>query len=68
MLLDRGASIDAVDNRGRTALMTAADDGHAGIVDLLIARGAARDVKDKDGRTALDLAADNATREKLRAK
>jgi ankyrin repeat protein len=48
--------------------MTAADDGHAGIVDLLIARGAAREVKDKDGKTALDLAADNAIREKLRAK
>jgi ankyrin repeat protein len=48
--------------------MTAADDGHAGMVDLLIARGAARDMRDQNGKTALDLAADNATRERLRAK
>jgi ankyrin repeat protein len=48
--------------------MTAADDGHAGVVDLLLARGAARDIKDKNGKTALDFAADNRMREKLRVK
>ena len=47
--------------------MIAADAGHGGMVDLLLARGAARDIKDKDGKTALDLATDNAIRDKLRA-
>jgi len=68
LVLDRGADIDAADNRGRTALMIAADAGHAGMVDVLIARGAMRDLKDKDGKTALDLTADNAIRDRLRAK
>jgi ankyrin repeat protein len=48
--------------------MTAADAGHAGMIDVLLARGAARDVKDKDGKTAFDLAADNSIRDRLRAK
>ena len=48
--------------------MIAADAGHAGMVDVLIARGAMRDLKDKDGKTALDLTADNAIRDRLRAK
>jgi ankyrin repeat protein len=68
LVLDRGADINAADNRGRTALMIAADAGHAGMVDVLIARGAARDLKDKDGKTALDLTADNTIRDRLRAK
>ena len=35
-LLDKGAKIDAVDDRGRTALMTAAERGHDEIVALLL--------------------------------
>jgi len=66
LVLDRGAAIDARDNRGRTALMIAADAGHAGIVDLLLRRGAARDLKDREGKTALDLATDHPVRDRLR--
>ena len=40
LLLDRGALIDASDNRGRTALMIAAELGHASVVELLLRRGA----------------------------
>jgi len=39
-LLDAGAAIDDRDDRGRTALMIAAEGGHAGIANLLLARGA----------------------------
>jgi ankyrin repeat protein len=63
LLLDRGARIDAADNRGRTALMIAAELGHSTAVDLLIRRGADRSLTDKAGKTALDLA----TNENLRA-
>ena len=66
LLIDRGAPIDAADDRGRTALMIAAEDGHAAIVELLIGRGADRTIKDKSGKVALDLAADESVREKLK--
>lgn len=57
LLLDADAPIDAVDNRGRTALMIAAERGHAAVVAALLARGADRTVRDKQGKRALDLAA-----------
>jgi ankyrin repeat protein len=66
LLLERGAAIDAADDRGRTALMIAAEADHAGIVALLLARGADRTRRDKDGKTALDLAASDAVRAALR--
>jgi len=66
LLIDRGAPIDAADDRGRTALMIAAEGGHAAIVELLIARGADRAIKDKTGKRAFDLAADESVREKLK--
>jgi ankyrin repeat protein len=56
LVLERGAKIDAVDNRGRTALMTAAELGHAAIVRQLLAAGAQRTTRDREGKTALDLA------------
>jgi ankyrin repeat protein len=65
LLLGRGAQIDAADDRGRTALMTAAELGHAEVVGMLVGRGADRTVRDKSGKTALDLAADESVRQAL---
>ena len=48
-LLDPGAHIDDRDNRGRTALMIAAEGGHAEIANLLLARGANASLRDKAG-------------------
>jgi ankyrin repeat protein len=66
LLLDAGAPIDAVDNRGRTALMTAAELSRGEVVELLLARGADRTTADKSGKRALDLATDANVRAKLR--
>jgi uncharacterized protein len=68
LLLGAGAPIDAVDNRGRTALMIAAELGHGEIVDLLLARGSDRSIADKSGKRARDLAANDSIREKLGAR
>jgi ankyrin repeat protein len=68
LLLDAGAPIDAADNRGRTALMTAAEQGHAAVVDALLRRGADRTLKDKAGKRALDLTAHARVRELLSAR
>jgi len=62
LLLDGGAHVDDADNRGRTALMIAAERGHAAIVKLLLARGANAALHDKEGKSALDLAADDTVR------
>jgi ankyrin repeat protein len=68
LLLGAGAPIDAVDNRGRSALMIAAELGYGEIVDLLLGRGADRSIVDKGGKRARDLAANESIREKLGAK
>lgn len=67
LLLDRGAHIDDADNRGRTALMIAAELNHAAAVDLLLARGADKSLKDQQGKTASDLTTLTALRDKLAA-
>jgi ankyrin repeat protein len=64
-LLDAGAHIDDRDNRGRTALMIAAEGGHAEIAGLLLARGADPSLKDKAGKRAADLTVLSALRERL---
>src|ERR1700738_4183077 len=51
-LLDAGAHIDDRDDRGRTALMIAAEGSNAEIADLLLARGADPSLKDKAGKRA----------------
>ena len=68
LLLGAGAPIDATDNRGRTALMIAAELGHATIVQVLLDRGADRTVADKGGKRAVDLAANASVRARLLAR
>jgi ankyrin repeat protein len=65
LLIARGAAIDAADNRGRTALMIAAERGDAAVVETLILRGADRALRDKAGKTACGLAASDSVRETL---
>ena len=67
LLLAHGAALDDADDRGRTALMIAAELGYGDIVELLLARGADRARKDKQGKTALDLATNADVRAKLSA-
>ena len=57
LLLSKGARVDDADDRGRTALMIAAELGRDAVVELLIARGASTALKDRDGKSAFDLAA-----------
>jgi ankyrin repeat protein len=66
-LLDAGAHVDDRDARGRTALMIAAEGGHAGIANLLIARGADASLKDRGGKAAADLTTVSSLRERLTA-
>jgi ankyrin repeat protein len=54
-LLDHGADPNAIDLRGFAALHRAAESGHKGLVELLLARGAAANVV-AEGHTALSLA------------
>ena len=56
LLIAHGAAIDAADNRGRTALMIAAERGDAAVVETLIMHGADRARRDKAGKTVCDLA------------
>jgi uncharacterized protein len=64
-LLDAGAHVDDRDARGRTALMIAAEGGHAEIATLLLARGADPSLKDKAGKLAADLTILSPLRERL---
>ena len=64
-LLDQGAGIDDRDDRGRTALMIAAEGGHAEIAKLLLARGADSKLQDNAGKRAADLTVLTSLRERL---
>jgi ankyrin repeat protein len=52
-LVTKGAAVDAVDPKKRTALMWAAANGHTAVVDFLHQQGADINARDSDGRTAL---------------
>ena len=66
-LLGVGAHIDDRDARGRTALMIAAEGGHADIANLLLERGADPSLQDKAGKRAADLTTVSLLRERLSA-
>ncbi len=67
LLIMRGAALDAVDDRGRTALMIAAERGDPEVVTALLRHGADPKVKDGGGKTARELAANDAVRAALGA-
>lgn len=56
LLSNRGADVNATNERGSTPLLEAARYGHEDIARILIANGADVNAKDKDGKTALMLA------------
>ena len=60
LLTARGARVDDVDDRGRTALMTAAVLGRTTAAETLVKAGADVSLKDKSGKSAADLASDDA--------
>lgn len=64
-LLDSGAHIDDRDARGRTALMIAAEGGHAEIASLLLVRGADPSLRDNAGKRAADLTSLSLLRDRL---
>jgi len=68
LLLDRGAAIDCADNRGRTALMTAAELGDAAVVELLLARGATARCATGRARPRSTLTVNEPVRIKLRTR
>ncbi len=51
MLLERGAVIDARNNRGFTPLIFAVGSGEIQVARLLLERGADVNARDKEGRT-----------------
>ena len=65
LLLAAGAPVAPADNRGRTALMIAAERDHPEIVARLLAAGADPAARDREGKTAADLAASAAVHEAL---
>jgi ankyrin repeat protein len=58
-LLTQGADVNAQNNNGKTALMTAAEWDHKKICELLLASGAHVNAQDNDDNPALTLAAIN---------
>ncbi|MEE9614096.1 MAG: ankyrin repeat domain-containing protein [Thermodesulfobacteriota bacterium] len=56
-LIDGGASPNATDDDGDTALMLASGEGHADVAALLVEKGAAVNAADRYGWTALMFAA-----------
>ena len=66
LLIARGAKLDAVDDRGRSALMIAAALNRFETARLLREAGADLGLRDKSGRTAAELAATEEMRDLLK--
>ncbi len=56
LVVARGAALNLADDRGRTALIIAAERGHSEIVALLVDAGADAGLRDASGSSASDLA------------
>jgi ankyrin repeat protein len=54
--IENGVDVNAVNDKGETALHGAATSGRDEVVKYLVEKGAKLDVKDKEGRTPLDVA------------
>lgn len=63
--LDSAHDVDAVDEKGRSALMLAASKGHVDVCRLLLEQGANPDLRDVDGNDALSVAASRGEAEVL---
>ncbi len=60
ILIEKGADVNAKDNKGLTPLMYAAEyDTKGTIINLLLENGADFNAKDNDGKTALEYASNN---------
>ncbi|KAG0478779.1 hypothetical protein HPP92_013498 [Vanilla planifolia] len=57
VLLEKGATLDARDEEGYTALHCAAEAGQAEAVDVLVKRGAEIEARIAKGRTSMEIAA-----------
>lgn len=62
-LIDSGANVNAVNSRGQTPLIVAANNNDANMVHLLLAKGANPDLRDKNGDTAIKIATKNGNAE-----
>ncbi len=67
LLLDLGVEVNPRDNRGRTALMIAAERDYAEVVDALVKAGARPGIEDNEGKTARDLAAEAESLDAIKA-
>ena len=67
LLLEAGADPDAVQRGGWTPLHSAAHNGDARTVELLLAHGAGQAALDDDGRSVADMAAESGDDETIAA-
>lgn len=56
LLVERGSSLEAPDNRKATPLFLAAESGHVDVAVYLVSKGARLDAADCEGQTPMDVA------------